>query len=245
MPRPATEIESCSFARWLILGDAKVGKTCTVLKSCIGRAYVICSDDKYSLHPATEFTTNFDYDYAFGDNPRDIEKCIHEAAKGVKEGRYQTIVWDTITKYCYRATQFFEEATENANGGADGRRFWRDVRKHVMNALGRLDMLPAHLIVNSHFAEQGKAVIEGQMRKQGQGIAPGIEGKLRFDIPAWAQDVIFLSKLPNGQREFVLSEAGVYGPGSRNLPGVETMPADVGLLWEAMTKHNQQKRDAK
>jgi len=107
MPRLASEVEATSYMRLLCLGGPKDGKTCTVLKSAIGMTYVINSDDKFSLRPALEFTDEFEFDMALGDNLRDIEKCITAAREGVKEGRYQTILWDTITEYCRRVEDVF------------------------------------------------------------------------------------------------------------------------------------------
>jgi hypothetical protein len=40
-----------------------------------------------------------------------------------------------------------------------------------------------------------------------------------------------------GERIFRLSVEGVMGPGCNNLPDdVKDIPADVGLLWEALSK---------
>lgn len=243
MPRPASEIEAAGFLRLLVLGSPKSGKTCTVLKSAIGFTYVINSDDKFSLRPALDFTDEFDFDMALGDNLRDIEKCIAAARDGVKAGKYQTIVWDTITKYCWRAEQVFAKATENGNGEPDGRRYHPKLRNHILNILDRLFELDAHIIVNSHWADVAGALIDNQLDKEGEGIAPMMPGQLRVTVPAAFQDVVFLEKKAE-KRDFITSSSGVWGPGCRNLPGVGSMPADVSALWDKMTQHNS-KTEAK
>lgn len=244
MPRRASEIEACSYLRLLVLGSPKVGKSTTILKSAIGTSYVINSDDEFSLRPALQFTDDFDFDLVFGNNLSDIEKAIHAAREGVKAGQYQTIIWDTITKYCWRAEEVFAKATENAAGEADGRRYHPRFRKHVMNIIDRLFLLPAHVIVNAHWADVGGALIDNQLEKEGKGIAPMLPGQLRTHVPAAFQDVIFLEK-QGDQRFFITSNEGVWGPGTRNLPGVQKLPADISLLWEKMQSNNQPKDTTK
>jgi len=238
MPRLASEVEATSYMRLLCLGGPKDGKTCTVLKSAIGMTYVINSDDKFSLRPALEFTDEFEFDMALGDNLRDIEKCITAAREGVKEGRYQTILWDTITEYCRRAEDVFAKATENDAGEPDGRRYHPQLRKHIHGILDRLFGLDAHVIVNAHWDDMMGAAIGNQLDKTGQGICPGLPGQLRKTVPRSFQDVIFLDR--KGQkREFLTSACGVFMSGTRNLPGTVPYPADISKLWDAMNKHNE------
>lgn len=244
MPRKASEIEACSYLRLLILGAPKNGKTTTVLKSAMGTSYVINSDDEHSLRPALQFTDDFDFDVCLGNDVREIEKAIHVAREGVKEGRYQTILWDTITKYCWRVEEVFAKATWNAREEPDGRRYHPLLRKHVMNIIDRLFLLPAHVIVNAHWADVGGAPIDNQLDKDGDGIAPMLPGQLRVHVPAAFQDVIFLEK-KGETRNFITSSSGVWGPGCRNLPGVKTMPADISALWDKMQSTNQPKDTTK
>jgi hypothetical protein len=245
MPRAASEVEMTSHMKLLVLGAPKVGKTTTILKSAVGTTYVINSDDKHSLRPALDFTDEFEWDLVLGDNLRDIEKCLKTAADGVKAGKYQTILWDTITKYCWRAEEIFASASENASGEPDGRRYHPKFRKHVINVIERLLDIPAHVIVTSHWADVGGALIDNQLEKEGEGIVPMLPGQLRTHVPAAFQDVVFLVKGPTGKREFLTSAGGVWGPGSRTLPGVERVPADISQLWEKMQQHNQPKEPVK
>jgi AAA domain len=239
MPRPSSEVEATSYLRLLVLGRPKDGKTCTVLKSAPGFTYVINSDDRYSLRPVLEFTDEFEFDLALGDNLRDIEKCIAAARDGVKSGKYQTVVWDTITKYCWRAEDVFAAASANGKGEPDGRRYWPAFRKHIHNIIGRLFALEAHVIVNAHHIDVKGAEIDNQLDKSGDGIAPMLGGQLRVTVPAEFQDVVFLEKKGEA-RSFITSSTGVWGPGCRNLPGVSSVAADVSKLWETMNKHNNQ-----
>ncbi len=235
MPRNSDEVESSAYLRLLVLGAPKSGKTQTVISTMPpGGTYVINSDDAYSLRPAAR-VCKFSWDLATGEDPTAIEKCIHEARTGVKEGRYKAIVWDTLTKYAGRCEEAFARATENAKGEPDGRRYWSAYRKHLHNILDRLFALKAHVIVNAHYIDNPGALVEGQVPKAGDGVVPMLGGQARVTIPAEFQDIVFLDK-KQGRRYFTTSSDGVFGPGCRSLPGVERVDADVSALWRMMQK---------
>ena len=232
MPQSSKDVEASAYLRLLVLGGPKVGKTHTVIATAIPPVYVINSDDKYSLKPAAR-VCDFTWDLALGTDLDAIEKCIHEARTGVKEGRYNTIVWDTITKYAGRLEDTVAAPTMNAQGEPDGRRYWPRYLKHLRGIIDRLFTLKAHVIVNAHWIESSAVLIEGQTAKSGNGVVPMLGGKARQEIPAEFQDVVFLEKRA-GKRIFVASDDGVWGPGCRNLPGVTTCDADIKELWKMM-----------
>lgn len=225
-------MEASSYLRLLVLGAPKSGKTHTILATCEKPTYVINSDDQFSLKPAAR-VCQFKWDLALGKDPNEIEKCIQEARRGVKEGEYKTIVWDTISRYSDRVVEAYAAATANGAGEPDGRRYWPNYRKHLHSIIDRLFMLKAHVIVLSHYIESSAVLIEGQVKKAGEGVLPGLGGQARTSIPAEFQDIVFLEKRA-GKRSFVVSNDGVFGPGCRSLTGVEAIEADVGVLWKAM-----------
>lgn len=236
MPIDSKDFVNSAYLRLLVMGSPKVGKSTT----CIGTApeggvYVINSDDKFSLRPATK-VRDFKWDLAPGTDLQAIENCLKEARLGVKEGRYATVVWDTITKYAGRVEEVFANATIGAKGEPDGRRYWPAYKKHLHGVIDRLFALKAHVIVTAHYIEQSGVMIEGQIAKQGAGIVPALGGTARASIPAEFQDVVFLELRPGGKRVFLTSGDGVFGPGCRSLPGVSTADANISTMWEAMNK---------
>jgi|SRR5882757_3023975 len=234
----ADDIEDISYLHLLVLGSAKSGKSCTVVKSAPKGVYVINSDLRDSLRPVTDFTTEFDWDYAPGTNLRDIEICIANAREGVKAGTYQTIVWDTITEYCRRVEEVFAAPTINKDGEPDGRRYHPKFQKHVHQVLDRLFAIPAHIVVNSHWDDEGGGLLDNQLAKKGEGIVPMLVGKLRKSIPRQFPDVVFLER-KGDVRNFIVSDGGIFTPGCKNLPGVTVMPADVTALWDKMTARDE------
>jgi signal recognition particle receptor subunit beta len=227
MPNPSSAIETSTFQRLLVLGGPKVGKTTTIISTCERPVYVINSDDKFSLRPAAR-VCDFTWDLALGDDLQAIEKCIHEARLGVKEGKYKTVVWDTITSYSDRALEVYESVTKESQG-----KFWYNHRKHVLGVLDRLFALKCHIVVTCHHLDIPDTTTERQVRKAGEGAVGAFPGQLRIKVPAAFQDIVFLEKRA-GKRTFITSSSGVFGPGCRNLPEVESCDADVGVLWKLM-----------
>lgn len=247
MPLSAKDVESSSYLRLLEMGGPKVGKTRTTIATCHLPAYVINCDDKFALKPATQATTNFEWDLVTGDDASllsKMERAIGEARKGVKEGRYKTIIWDTMTYYAMRLEQVLADATNNAAGEPDGRRYWPRYEKELRGIVDRLFSLDAHVIILAHYLDVKGAPIADkmsgtqQLEKSGDGICPLLGGKARITIPAMCQDVVFM-EMRGGKRIFTTSSEGVWGPGCRNLDGVSQVDADIKVLWETMQKKKQ------
>lgn len=237
MPLASSSLAGQSFARLIVLGAPKVGKTTTCAKTSPGGVYVINSDDEFALRPAATAGAEFTYDTALG-SEHDlgaIERAIREAQKGVKEGRYRTIIWDTVTRYAARAEDVFAAASAGGSGKPDPRRWYPAHRKHVMNSVDRLLALPAHVILICHYQDKYRDQ-EGQAQPVREGIVPALGGKLAADLPAMVSDVVYLDRERSGERVFICSSQGVYGPGGRNLTGVDKVPADVSKLLDVMAQ---------
>lgn len=226
-PINAEEVTKAPYLRMLILGAPKIGKTTTTLMTCEKPAYVINCDDESALLPAARKTKEFVYDNVVsGDILQKLESAIGEARKGVKEGRYKTIVLDTITVLSRRMVDQLAAATDTGKG-PDGRRYWPEHEKRLVGAVERLFLLKAHVIVLAHYIDVGGEAIEGQMAKIGPGIAPLIGGKAKATIPALFGDVVFFELSRDKGRVFLCSIKGCWGPGTRSLDGVTQIPADV------------------
>jgi hypothetical protein len=243
MPFSASEVESSSYLRLLVLGGPKVGKTRTVIQSAPGPSYVINCDDQFSLKPAAVVRSDFVWDLVTGEDAtifQKMENAIGEARRGVKEGKYKTVVWDTLTYYAQRIELVLAGATDTGKG-PDGRRYWPEYEKRLRNVVDRLFSLKAHIIVTAHYIDVKGAAIDNQLEKSGEGIVPLLGGKARATLPAMFQDVVFLEK-KGGRRVFTCSSDGIWGPGCRNLEGVSQVDADIGVLWKAMTQKSETKK---
>jgi hypothetical protein len=230
MPISASELQKTTFLRVLVMGPAKAGKTQTTLATCPKPAYVILSDDDSSLEPAQRVTTEFEFDRVQDLSAikalAEMEKALAAARKGAIEGKYKTVLWDTMTNFAMRLEDGLRTLSDKGKG-PDGRQYFKEYHRHLYNITSRLLSLPCHVIVIAHYVEAPGVVIEGQLDKSGKGICPMLTGASRNIIPTLFKDVVFFELKPNGKRVFTVSAEGVWGPGCRSLAGVSELPADV------------------
>jgi len=230
MPTKASEGKISPYLRLLLLGPPKCGKTVTTLMTCPKPAYLINSGGEGAWQGALPHTTDFEFDDVNQTDSKilnSFEAALKVAREGVAAGKYKTIIWDEFSTYAYHLLNALEAATDKGSG-PDGRRVYPEYTKRLVSAVERLMLIPAHLIVLSHFYDSG-AEIEGQLKKEGKGIMPAVAGAARQKIPGLFPNVAFLEK--RGANRFLMfSLDGVWGPGTRNLPGVDELPADISLL---------------
>lgn len=218
------------------MGAAKTGKsTCiiTSLAATFGQGYVLCCGDKSGMTPAARRTKKFSFDLVRDEN--DMEACLKEARRGVKDNEYKWIFVDDFSLYA----SFLEgalrdaSASQNKSGEADGRRYWPEYKSRLLNIPRRLFDLKAHVVFATHFIEQS-GEIDGQRAKSGKGIVPMIGGAAREELPALFQDVIFMEKESEKGKEdrrvFKINPEGVWGPGCRSADGVHVIDADFGAF---------------
>lgn len=233
MPQEASALEREPYDRVLILGEPHSGKSTSVVASAaaaFGMGYVINCGKQTGLLDAKRRNDRFRWDLI-----RDevgMEEALKEARRGCKDGTYKWVVIDDYNLYGSWLECALEDQTRNAKGEADGRRFWREYRKRLINILIRAFDFKAHVYVISHYMETGGGLIEGQTEKTGYGIAPLFAGAARKEIPGMFGDVIFMA--PNSKdparRSFFINPVGVYGPSCLSAIGTFEIDADVGLL---------------
>jgi hypothetical protein len=236
MPIPATDVAKLDFLSLLVIGPVRVGKTTTCLSTgqSLGHWYVFCADAADRLRPASEVTSGFTYDEVnSSDGSRllaQFELAMAECLKGIKEGRYQGAMFDTITSFS--ADLFAAETL--AHEPSDTRGLYHDFKIKLESRVSRFAKLPCHKIMVAHDYRVAPTM-QGQIEKTGPGILPNVEGGSRTAIPRLFQDVAYFEKDRNSDsRSFVFKIDGVFGPASSNAPGIERMPADIGKLWEHM-----------
>jgi hypothetical protein len=223
------------FLRLLVLGPPKIGKTRTCIVTAPGPVYVINSDDTEALPdggalaPAASVPEAvFSSDVVPGTDLQAMQKALAEAKRGAKAGEYKTVVWDTITLFASRLKDLCESHATTKGGEVDGRKMWPAYHENLRRILDSLFAIPAHVIVTAHLYE--KPAGEG---RTGDALLPHVAGQSQSMVPARFQDVVLLA-WDKQERVFFTHLKGVYGLGSRSLPGVEKVPADIGKLLEAI-----------
>ena len=252
MPIPAKELNTSGgqFLRLLIMGPSKVGKT-SAAATAPGRRYVIECDPgpEYALGPLKRKTDDFDYDIVRkstarpNDNIRsnhyawyDIMAACKAARDGVAAGTYKTIILDTLSEFAESLENECAQATMNSEGEPDGRRYWYVYEKRLRHVLSQLFMIPAHVIVTTHYVEvgneEGIANEKGEKGtpKRGKGLVPLLGGKARGTIPSMFNDVVFMDVIQQNKRVFTTGPLGAWGPGCRSMEGAVQIDADIGEL---------------
>jgi hypothetical protein len=239
MPQEASSLEREPYDRVLILGQPHIGKSTSIVASAasaFGMGYVINCGKKTGLLDAARRNTGFRWDTVRDE--AQMEDALKEARRGCKDGTYKWLVIDDFNFYASWLEVALEDQTRNAKGEADGRRFWREYRKRLLNIVLRSFDFKAHLYVVSHYIETGGGLIEGQTEKTGEGVAPLFGGAARKEIPGAFADVVFMgpSSKDSAKRSFFINPVGVYGPSCLSVVGTREIDADVGLLHEEFKK---------
>jgi hypothetical protein len=209
--------------------------TSTVVSLCngVGPGYVIVCGDKSSLTPAARRTKKFAFDIVRDET--DMEACMKEGRRGVKEGEYKWVFVDDFSLYAsWLEGALRDKSAENSQKKEpDGRRYWPEFKQRLLNIPRRLFDLKAHVVFASHYIESGPE-IDGQRAKTGRGIMPMIGGSAREELPALFPDVLFMEKISEKGKEdrrvFQVNPEGVWGPGSRSVDGTQTIDADFAAF---------------
>lgn len=228
MPESASSIERESHLRVLLMGRAKIGKTCTIISlvAAFGHGYVICCGDKNGMKQASARTKKFDFDVIRDEHQ--MEGAIKEARRGVKERQYNWVLVDDYSLYASWLELELRDASARSNKSnePDGRRYWPEYKSRILNIPRRLFDLKTHIIFCTHYVEATQE-IDGQRAKSGVGIVPMIGGSAREELPAIFQDVLFMDR-KNGKRVFMVNPEGVWGPGCRSTDETREIAADWG-----------------
>lgn len=239
MPQDASALERDPYDRVLVLGQPHHGKSTSVVGSAaaaFGMGYVINCGKKSGLTDAARRDDGFKWDLVRDE--AQMEDALKEARRGAKDGTYKWIVIDDYNMYASWLEVALEDQTRNAKGEADGRRFWREYRKRLINILVRCFDMRAHFYCISHYIESGSGLIEGQTEKTGVDVAPLFAGAARKEIPGMFGDIVFMapSSKDRSKRSFFINPIGVYGPSCLSVDGTSEIDADVGVLHEEFKK---------
>src|SRR5574337_763246 len=208
MPQDASALERDPYDRVLFLGDPHIGKSTSIIASA-----------------AEAFGMGY------------VLNCGKKEGLSDAARRSKRFKWDLIRDEV-QMEDALKDQTRNNKGESDGRCFWREYMKRLINILARGFDFKAHIYVISHYIETGGGLIDGQTEKTGPGVAPLFGGAARKEIPGMFADIVFMapSSKDKGKRSFFINPVGVYGPSCLSLPGTHEIDADVGLLHEAFQK---------
>lgn len=227
------------YLRMLLLGDAKVGKTFTVIKTAVPPIFVINCDQPSALRGSRRHGLKFTSTVKPVHSVSDMNKALKMAKYLIVEKGYKTVVWDTLTVFGKHLLKEMKATRLNAYGKPDTRAAWGDYGENLLEYVDRILQLPAHVIVNAHWMNEHEDLVDAEgnadtvaQRKATRGKLPLIQGRAKKLIAPEFDDIVVMEKRSSG-RVLVTSEEGVYGPGGRSVD-VSEMPASIrGFMREA------------
>lgn len=207
------------FARVLLLGPAKAGKTTAIAGTAPQPLVINCDGIGATKGAKHVYDSTFDVVDAF--TRAGLKQAVTTAEKMVAAGITKTVVLDTATLL---ADSLLDEISVTLTGWDK----WDELESCIIGALRRLLKLPAHLFVIAHM-DPAKDPTEG--------IMPSIGGKLKKRLPALLDDWILLDvendRKPH-ERAFLLGPQKTWTHSGRNIRKKEMCAATVPVLLERL-----------
>ena len=229
MPQEASSLGADPFLNVLLMAVSKAGKTYSSITSCakaFGKGYAVCCGLKSGMLEAQKATKKFAFDIVRDEN--DMEACIKEARDGVKRGEYKWVLVDDFSLFASKLHDDLRDASagQSKSGEANGRVFYPELKKRLLNVTRRFLDIKAHVIFATHWISPSTEM-DGQKAKAGTGIIPLIPGAAREELPTLFPYVLWLEKEDKSNRRvFRVNPEGVWGPGCYNISGSHTIDAD-------------------
>lgn len=207
-----------AFARVLIIGPPKVGKSTAVLATAPKVFHINC-DGPSSTKGAFNLGANFLTAEAY--NRRDWIKACKTAARLVTDGHCATVMVDSLTL-------LVDNIVDDASLTLGGHELWKEVADKVVGGVKSLMGLGAHLFVIAHM-QPGK---EGE-----SGILPSVAGSSGKRVPALLDDWVLFDAVAGRQpheRMFQLGMQGAWSASGRNIRRSIAVQATVPALLDEM-----------
>jgi hypothetical protein len=208
-----------SWARILMLGPAKAGKTVACALTSPKPVFVINCDGEHALIGAAALAAEYSaVDVTTGQQWMD---AIGYATSLAAEGKVQTIVVDTLTLLADNLVDDFSRTMS----GFD---LWGAVKEYLVGGVRDLKQAEAHLIVTAHALANEDSIV---------GVLPAIPGKAGTRIPAMLHDWVWLdidTKTEPAERRFLVGPQKNWNHGARNAKRSISIKADVIELFKEL-----------
>jgi hypothetical protein len=204
-----------AFARILLLGPAKAGKTTCVAGTAPKPLILNC--DGQSATKGAKLVYDAEFDVLDVTSRKSLEFACSAAEQMVAAGLTRTVILDTATLL---ADTLLDEISVTLTGWD----VWTELNNCVVRAVKRLAKLEAHLFVVAHMDPS---------KDPAEGIMPAIGGKLKTRLPAMLDDWILLDVDPERtpQRQFLLGPQKHWTRSGRNIRRSCAVEATVPKLF--------------
>jgi hypothetical protein len=208
------ETADSAFARVLVLGPAKAGKT-TCLASTAPKPLIINCDGLGSTMGAVNQGAKFLTVDA--SNRATWKKSVATAEKLVKAGLVRTVIVDTLSL-------LQENLLDDISLTLSGFDKWNEVADVMIKQIKRLMALEAHLFITCHMVPD---------KDTSSGLLPAISGSSKIRIPAMVNDWILLDVEPGRkpERQWLLGPQKGWNASGRNIKRSCAIEATVPALF--------------
>jgi hypothetical protein len=217
------DVSSSSYARILVLGGMKIGKTTALLTTAPKPGIINCDADDATKWAATHGGAKFLQWNAY--NKQQWAKAVHAASMAANDGVINTVIVDSMTLLGNNVVD--ELAVVH---GEDKRGLYGELIKVLMSGVKKLCKLQAHVFFVAHLSPDHDEVA---------GIVPLIGGQTKVLLPAFVSDWVLFrcdpeASDPKLQRQFVLGAQGKWSASGRNIKKPNVIPATVPDLFHEL-----------
>lgn len=218
------DVESVDYARVLLMGPAKSGKTVCAVATAPRPVFVINGDGAGALTSATRHGAKFTAIDA--NSLGEYKSAVKFIGKEARKGKVGTVVVDTLTLLQRRCKDDLQRQ------GLEGYDLWRELLDSFSGTTRTLLNSPAHVIVTAHVGKHD--VSSGSL-----GTLPAIEGQFAGQAPGLFADIVWLetsisSKSGEVRRQILVGPQGQWVHACRNADGSHAIDANITTLLETL-----------
>jgi hypothetical protein len=196
------EVGECAFARILMLGQPKIGKTTALLTSAPRPLIINCDAEdatKYANRNGAKYLQLDAYDR------KTWKAAVQRAKKLAAEGVIKSIIVDSLTML---ADNLLNEISVTLEGFD----LWNEFDSQFRGGCKSVMKAEAHVFLVAHITPDYKE------RDDSAGIAPLIPGQSKVKLPAAVSDYVLFELDPTtGERQFLLGPQKSWNFSGRNV----------------------------
>jgi hypothetical protein len=213
------DIAQSAYARVLLLGPQKGGKTTCVSKTAPSPLIINCDGPNATKGAANHGAKFMSVDAS---NRKSWGHAVKVAQQLVGARRVRTVIVDTISLLSY----FLQKDIETTLSGFD---LWTELEQQLMaKGLLKLCQLEAHLFVVAHMTP---------VHESAAGILPVVKGSAKSTLPGFLDDWVMLDVKPGRtphERMFLLGAQENWSASGRNIKRTCAVEATVPALFEEL-----------